>query len=65
MGRNEIPPREGEQLMISAIELADVVREIASVEIAKAEANADWKDQLKALRTNMYRLARELKQGEG
>ena len=61
MALKEIPLKAGEQLMIPAIELGEVVREIERVEIIKKEANEDWNTQLKALKKSMFRLAREMR----
>jgi hypothetical protein len=38
-----------------------VVREIASVEFQKREANADWNIQLKMLKKRMFKLAEDMK----
>ena len=64
MTLKEIPMASGEQLMIPLIELGEVVREIASVEFAKAEANADWNWHLKILKKRMFALAANAKERE-
>jgi hypothetical protein len=61
MALKEITIGDGEQLMIPAIELGQVVREIASVEFQKREANADWNIQLKMLKKRMFKLAEDMK----
>lgn len=50
----------GTQLMFTAVELGEVVREIGAVEFAKKEANEEWTAQLKALKKRMFALAAKL-----
>lgn len=57
----EIPIGDREQLMLPAIELGEVVREIGRIEIQKKEANEDWNIELKALKKRMFKLADEMK----
>ena len=56
--------KDPEQLTFKAFELAEVVREIDSVEVQKKEANEDWNMQLKALKKRMVKLAYEVKKPE-
>jgi hypothetical protein len=55
---------DSEQPMFAAIELGEVVREIASVEIQKKEANEEWNAQLKILKMRMFKLAADMKAQE-
>ena len=54
--------KDPEQLTFKAFELAEVVREIDSVETEKKEANENWAAQLKLLKKRMVKLAYECKQ---
>lgn len=63
MALKEIPLKEGEQLMFAAVELGEVVREVASIEFAKKEANEEWNIQLKALKKRMFGIAASMKGG--
>ena len=56
--------KDPEQLTFKAFELAEVVREIDSVETQKKEANEEWNIQLKALKKRMVKLAYEVKKPE-
>ena len=62
MGLKELPPKDAEQLTFKAFELAEVVRELDSVETQKKEANEEWTAQIKALKKRMIKLANEVKQ---
>ena len=59
MALKEMSAKDPEQLTFKAFELAEVVRELNSVEIAKKEANEEWTAQIKALKKRMFRLAQE------
>jgi len=54
-------PVDREQLTFKAFELAEVVRELDSVEIQKKEANEEWTAEIKALKKRMIKLANECK----
>ena len=56
-----LPKENQEQLTFKAFELAEVVRELDSVEIQKKEANEEWTAQIEALKKRMIRLANECK----
>ena len=60
MTLKELPRENQEQLTFKAFELAEVVRELDSVEIQKKEANEEWTAQIKALKKKAFRLAREI-----
>jgi len=64
MSLREIPIGDREQLMLPAIELGEVVREINSIGIAKKAANEEWTIQLKALQKRMFKLADDMKGNE-
>ena len=61
MTLKELPKENSEQLTFKAFELAEVVRELDSVEVEKKEANEEWTAQIKALKKRMIRLANECK----
>ena len=62
MTLKELPKENSEQLTFKAFELAEVVRDIDSVETVKKEANEGWNMELKALKKRMVKLAYECKQ---
>lgn len=57
MTLKELPKENQEQLTFKAFELAEVVRELDSVEVQKKEANEEWNTQIKALKKRMVKLA--------
>ena len=61
MSLKELPVKDREQLTFKAFELAEIVRELDSVEVQKKEANEEWNTQIKALKKRMVRLANECK----
>ena len=62
MTLREIPAKDNEQLTFKGFELAEVIREIDSVEQDKKEANENWTTELKALKKKAIRLANEMKE---
>lgn len=58
------PTKDGEQLTFKAFQLAEVVRELDSVEIEKKEANENWNIQIKALKKHIVKLAYECEKAD-
>ena len=61
MPLKEVSLNEGEQLRFKAIELGEVVRELAAQEAEKKEINEEYNGRIKLLRKRMFKLAAEMK----
>lgn len=56
--------KNGEQLIFKAVELGEVVRELAAQEAEKKELNEEYNGRIKLLKKRMFKLGAEMKAGD-